>query len=69
MIYDGLFAAFRDKAIISSVHRLHLLPRFDYIYVLHQGRITAEGSLAELQAQSPLFRELWRHQEEVDRAQ
>jgi ATP-binding cassette subfamily B protein len=69
LIYDGLFAAFHDKAIISSVHRLHLLPRFDYIYVLHQGRITAEGSLADLQAQSPLFRELWRHQEEVDRAQ
>ncbi len=69
LIYDGLFAAFHDKAIISSVHRLHLLPRFDYIYVLHQGRIAAEGSLPDLQAQSPLFRELWRHQEEVDRAQ
>jgi ATP-binding cassette, subfamily B, bacterial len=67
LIYDGLFSAFRDKAIISSVHRLHLLPRFDYIYILHQGRITAEGSFEDLRAHSPIFRELWRHQEEADR--
>jgi len=67
LIYDGLFSAFRDKAIISSVHRLHLLTRFDYIYILHQGRITAEGSFEDLRAHSPIFRELWRHQEEADR--
>jgi ABC-type multidrug transport system fused ATPase/permease subunit len=67
LIYDGLFTAFRDKAVISSIHRLHLLPRFDYIYVLHQGRVAAEGSLEDLRAHSPVFRELWRHQEEADR--
>ena len=67
MIYDGLFAAFSDKAIISSIHRLHQLPRFDYIYVLHQGRIAAEGSFEDLRAHSPIFRDLWRHQEEADR--
>jgi ATP-binding cassette subfamily B protein len=66
LIYDGLFTAFRDKAVISSVHRLHLLPRFDYIYVLHQGRVAAEGSLEDLRAHSPIFRDLWRHQEEAD---
>jgi ATP-binding cassette, subfamily B, bacterial len=63
MIYDGLFTAFHDKAIISSVHRLHLLPRFDYIYVLHHGRIAAEGSFEDLRADDPIFRDLWRHQE------
>ncbi|HLX67610.1 MAG TPA: ABC transporter ATP-binding protein, partial [Puia sp.] len=63
MIYDGLFSAFRDKAIISSIHRLHLLPRFDYIYVLHQGRIVAEGSFEDLRAHNSIFRDLWRHQE------
>ncbi|HET6255291.1 MAG TPA: ABC transporter ATP-binding protein [Puia sp.] len=67
MIYDGLFATFSDKAIISSIHRLHLLPRFDYIYVLHQGRIAAEGGFEDLRAHSPIFRELWRHQEEANR--
>jgi ABC-type multidrug transport system fused ATPase/permease subunit len=67
MIYDGLFTAFSDKAIISSIHRLHQLPRFDYIYVLHQGRIAAEGSFEDLRAHSPVFRDLWRHQEEANR--
>jgi ABC-type multidrug transport system fused ATPase/permease subunit len=67
MIYDGLFTAFSDKAIISSIHRLHQLPRFDYIYVLHQGRIAAEGSFEDLHAHSPVFRDLWRHQEEANR--
>jgi ATP-binding cassette, subfamily B, bacterial len=65
LIYDGLFTAFSDKAIISSIHRLHQLPRFDYIYVLHQGRIAAEGSFEDLRAHSPIFRDLWRHQEEA----
>lgn len=66
LIYDNLFAAFSDKAIISSIHRLHLLPRFDYIYVLQQGRVVAEGSFEDLRAKDPIFRELWRHQQEAN---
>ena len=65
MIYEGLFTAFADKAIISSIHRLHLLPRFDYVYVLHQGRIVAEGTFEYLRDNSPVFQELWRHQKEA----
>ncbi|HEY4336993.1 MAG TPA: ABC transporter ATP-binding protein, partial [Puia sp.] len=64
MIYEGLFKAFSDKAIISSIHRLHLLPRFDYIYVLHQGRIIAEGTFEQLRDTDPHFQEMWRHQKE-----
>lgn len=67
LIYEGLFNVFHDKAIISSIHRLHLLPRFDYIYVLHQGRIVAEGRFEELRTHNSIFRDLWRHQEEADR--
>jgi len=67
MIYDGLFRAFADKAIISSVHRLHLLPRFDYIYILQQGRIIGEGSFEQLRDHDPAFREMWRHQKEQAR--
>jgi ATP-binding cassette subfamily B protein len=67
MIYEGLFSAFSDKAIISSIHRLHLLPRFDYVYVLHQGRVVAEGNFEDLRAHSPVFQELWRHQEQANR--
>ncbi|MEM1124117.1 MAG: ABC transporter ATP-binding protein [Bacteroidota bacterium] len=64
-IYDQLFAAFKDKAILSSLHRLHLLPKFDYIYVMDQGRIIDEGTFEELFGYSESFREMWAHQEGV----
>jgi ABC-type multidrug transport system fused ATPase/permease subunit len=67
LIYDGLFKAFSDKAIISSIHRLHLLARFDYVYVLHQGSIIAEGSFEYLRDNNPAFQEMWRHQKEETR--
>jgi ABC-type multidrug transport system fused ATPase/permease subunit len=65
MIYEKLFTAFADKAIVSSMHRLHLLTQFDYIYVLHHGRIVAEGNFEHLRNNSPAFLELWRHQQET----
>lgn len=55
-IYDRMFDAFRDKAIISSIHRLHLLNKFDYIYMMDKGRIVAEGSYAYLMETSEEFR-------------
>ncbi|MCB0569912.1 MAG: ABC transporter ATP-binding protein [Phaeodactylibacter sp.] len=65
LIYHQLFAEFRDKAIVSSLHRLHLLNQFDYVYILDSGRIIDEGTFTYLRANSPAFQELWRHQEEV----
>lgn len=62
MIYDHLFEAFKDKAIISSLHRLHLLPKFDYIYILDKGRIVDAGTFEQLQATSSVFQEMWAHQ-------
>jgi len=64
-IYDNLFAQFSDKTIVSSLHRLHLLTRFDHIYVLQQGRIVEEGSFEYLRENGSLFKELWKHQEEM----
>jgi ABC-type multidrug transport system fused ATPase/permease subunit len=63
LIYDKMFAAFSGKALVSALHRLHLLPKFDYIYVLEKGRVVDEGSFAELRQRSAAFQELWRHQE------
>ncbi|HTL07155.1 MAG TPA: ABC transporter ATP-binding protein, partial [Chitinophagaceae bacterium] len=62
-IYENLFAAFKDKAVVSTLHRLYLLSYFDYVYVLQNGRIAAEGSFAELKKNNALFNELWNHQE------
>jgi len=69
LIYEGLFKTFSNKAIISSIHRLHLLTRFDYVYVLHQGRIIAQGTFEYLRDHDPTFQEMWRHQKESHRAE
>ena len=62
LIYDNLFEAFKDKAVISSLHRLHLLPKFDFIYIMDQGRIVEQGTFTQLLVTSNLFKEMWEHQ-------
>lgn len=59
-VYRNIFQEFRDKTIISSIHRLHLLPLFHRIYLFGDGQIVASGSLSELLSQCPEFEELWR---------
>ena len=61
-LYQKLFKNFTDKAVISSLHRLHLLPLFDYIYVLDAGRVVEEGTFESLRLHGVLFKELWQHQ-------
>lgn len=63
-IYEKLFAECKDKAIVSSLHRLYLLSYFDYVYVLRSGRVVDEGTFEQLKTNSSIFKELWRHQEE-----
>lgn len=63
-IYSKLFHEFGDKAILSTLHRLHLLPKFDYIYVMEKGRIVDEGTFDYLFSKSPVFQEMWAHQEQ-----
>lgn len=63
-IYEKLFNDFKDKAILSSLHRLHLLTKFDYVYILDKGKIVDEGTFFELREKSFLFKELWNHQED-----
>lgn len=47
-IYDKVFKEFKDKTIISSIHKLNLLTKFDYIYLFRDGKIIAKGTLEEL---------------------
>lgn len=58
-IYQNIFREFSDKAIISSVHKLHLLPMFDRIYLFSDAKIIASGSFNELLENSSEFKELW----------
>jgi ATP-binding cassette, subfamily B, bacterial len=48
IIYERLFSFFGEKAFVSSMHRLHLLDQFDYIYILEKGKIVDEGTFDEL---------------------
>ena len=58
-IHDNIFREFKDKTIISSIHRLHLLDKFDYIYMFDKGKIIAHGSLSEIMRNAK-FRRIWK---------
>jgi len=58
-IYENLFGEFKNKTIISAVHKLYLLPMFDKIYFLKDGQMIASGSFDELKLGSSDFRSLW----------
>ncbi len=59
VIFDRLFAGFADKTIVATVHRLHLLPRFDHIVLMDNGAIVEQGSFSELLAKQGAFARLW----------
>lgn len=58
-IYENIFRSFKGKTVISSIHRLYLLPMFDRIYFLKEGRLAAEGTFDNLRNNSDEFKELW----------
>lgn len=63
MVYSNMFEAFEGKAVISSLHRLHLLTQFDYVYVLRNGKVVDEGTFEQLSEYSLVFQEMWAHQQ------
>lgn len=56
-IHEKIFSSFKDKTIISSIHRLHLLKRFDYIYLFSRGKIIGEGTYEQIK-KNPVFRRM-----------
>lgn len=58
-IHKQIFDKFRDKTVISSIHRLHLLDKFDYIYLFSKGKIIGEGTFDELK-KNYIFSNMWR---------
>jgi ATP-binding cassette, subfamily B, bacterial len=57
-VYTNLFAAFTDACVISSIHRLSLLGRFDEVLVMQEGRLVAQGTADELALSCPEFQRL-----------
>lgn len=59
VIYRQVLEHTSGKTILSSLHRLHLLPLFDRILVMDNGRLIQDGNFHQLLAQDGLFRALW----------
>jgi len=57
-VYDSLFRTFPQACIVSSIHRMNLLPLFDELILLHDGRLVAQGTLRELQSNCEEFQTL-----------
>ncbi|MBC7908612.1 MAG: ABC transporter ATP-binding protein [Rhodospirillaceae bacterium] len=47
-------------AIIASIHRLHLLPRFDRVVLMADGKVVDDGPLEKVLERQPLLREMWK---------
>ena len=61
LIYNRLFNQFGNRCIVSSIHKLHLLHMFDYIYVMSEGRIIQEGTLDTLlKDTNNTFAQMWK---------
>jgi ABC-type bacteriocin/lantibiotic exporter with double-glycine peptidase domain len=65
-VYDNLFDAFPDACIVSSIHRLELLHRFDEVIVMRDGRVVEQGPPALLLRTSDHLRQLARLEDTAD---
>ncbi len=59
-ILTGVINAFPETALMVSLHRLHLLPHFDRVLMLDNGKVIAAGSVHELlNTPGPVY-DLWK---------
>lgn len=58
-IYENLFERFGDRCVVSSLHKLYLLPLFDEAYVFRQGIVIAHGTPSELTRPGGALHDLW----------
>ena len=59
-IYRNLFKKFSDRCIVSSIHKLHLLPMFDDAYVIADGRVVEHGPVRKLLKGPGVLARLWK---------
>ncbi len=58
-IYESILKEFNNKCIVSSIHKLHLLELFDYVYILDWWKIVQQWSFTELLESEWLFTTMW----------
>jgi ATP-binding cassette, subfamily B, bacterial len=56
VVHERIFHLFRDACVVSSVHRPHLLRRFDEVAFMEQGRIVDVGTVRDLEKRHPGIR-------------
>lgn len=61
LIYTNLLSKFKDKCLVSSIHKLHLLDLFDRIYVLDCGKIVECGNFYDLLKANGALAKMWKH--------
>ncbi len=66
VIYENLFTKFADRCVISSLHKLYLLPLFDEAYVFKDGKVIAHGSPKELLSEGGVLHPLWVREREME---
>ena len=66
-VYTNLFTLFSESCVISSVHRLSLLSRFDEVLVMQEGRLVAQGTPDELARACPEYQRLASLQQQTRR--
>ncbi len=59
-IHKNIFGRFPDRCIVGSIHRLHLLPLFDEVYVLEKGKLVEHGDPKTLMSGSGLLAKMWK---------
>lgn len=58
-IYQNIFFAYPNKTIVAAIHKLHLLPMFETIYVFDQWKIIESWTFDELIQQGGRFAHMW----------
>lgn len=58
-ILSGVIETFPDATLMVSLHRLHLLPKFDRVIMLDHGRIVANGPTNDLLNSPGPVHDLW----------
>lgn len=69
VIYENIFDHFNNRTVISSIHRLHLLGKFNSVIVMDQGKIVQTGTFEDLKNQAGLFQTLWDKYQESARTE
>ncbi len=62
LIQDALTRLLQGRTAIVIAHRLSTVRNADWVYVLDQGRIVAQGTHSELIAQKGLYADLYERQ-------